>query len=213
MPSLKRPTNADVIALLTRYRCPTPFHAVRARFMGCIASPLPDRSPLDAVRELWCGDFPRFDAMADLNGLLQALITGLWNRLTAHQIERKPFRLTRLTIATAREAVLHHALVRKQEIEGFLDGLFGSHEGLPLPGSAGNAVEVLGEVRAMLTSAAALLEDAGRPAAPTDLAGLSNNLKDLTLIVETEMNTVILSCTRARREGGARIQQPATPIN
>jgi hypothetical protein len=34
MAGLRRPSNANVVAMLNRYRCPTPFHAVRARFMG-----------------------------------------------------------------------------------------------------------------------------------------------------------------------------------
>jgi hypothetical protein len=59
--SSKPPVNAvsddAVRALLERYRCPVPFHAVRARFLGNIASPILSASPLDTVKALWGGEF------------------------------------------------------------------------------------------------------------------------------------------------------------
>jgi len=107
--------------------------------------------------------------MEDLNHLLHVLIAGLWNRLTAHQSVSKPFKLTRLPVKQTREGLHHYALVRKQEIEGFMDGLFGPHEELDLPESARDAVEVLGEMRATFAGAITLLDDRGIPAAPDDL--------------------------------------------
>src|SRR5438105_2145858 len=72
--------------------------------MGSIASPLLDRSPVHAIQELWGGKFPPFDTMEDLNHFLYILMTGgLWNRLTAHQIASKPFRLKRLLVSNTRE--------------------------------------------------------------------------------------------------------------
>jgi hypothetical protein len=198
MPGQKRPSNANVIALLNRYQCPTPYHAVRARFIGSIASPLLDRSPVHVIQGLWGGKLPPFDTMEDLNHLLHVLMAGLWNRLTAHQIANNPFKLTRLQVKHTRESLYHYALVRKQEIEGFMDGLFGPHEELDLPENARDGVEVLGEMRAMLAGAITLLEDPGMPAAPHDLKGLSDNLQALATILEKEMNTVVLSCTRSR---------------
>ena len=203
----KRPSNANVVALLNRYQCPTPFHAVRARFMGSIASPLRDRSPVHAIQELWGGEFPPVDTIEDLNHLLHVLMAGLWNRLTAHRFASNPFKLMRLPVSQTRVGLHQYALVRKQEIEGFMDGLFGPHEQLDLPESARDGVQVLGEMRAMLAGAIALLDDPSMPAAPHDLNGLSNNLRPLATILEKEMNTVVLSCTRARREGLANLGQ------
>jgi hypothetical protein len=200
MPGQKRPSDADVVALLNRYQCPTPFHAVRARFMGSIASPLLDRSPVHAIQELWGGDLPPFDTREDLNHLLYILMAGLWNRLTAHQIASKPFRLKGLQVKRTREGLRNFALVRKQEIEGFIDGLFGPREELDLPESARDAVEVLGEVRAMLAGSISLLDDPDIGATTHDLKALSDNLQALANALEKEMNTVVLSCTRARRK-------------
>jgi hypothetical protein len=40
----------QVRALLQRYRCPVPFHAVRTRFLGNIASPDMQMSPIKTVK-------------------------------------------------------------------------------------------------------------------------------------------------------------------
>jgi len=53
----------QVRALLERYACPVPFHEVRTRFLGNIASPVLTASPMVAVRELWGGELPEFSDM------------------------------------------------------------------------------------------------------------------------------------------------------
>jgi hypothetical protein len=52
-----------------RYQSPVPFHAVRTRFLGNIASPIMSASPLDAVKALWGGDLPEFNSLDTLNEL------------------------------------------------------------------------------------------------------------------------------------------------
>jgi hypothetical protein len=181
--------------------------------MGSIVSPVPDRSPVHAIQELWGGNFPLFDSVDDLNHLLHVLVDGLWNRLTAHQTASNPFKLTRVQVRQTREGVHNYALVRMQEIEGFMDGLFGANEEMALPESARDGVEVLGQIRAMLAGAVDLLEDSGMPAPPDDLNGLADNLQALEPIVEQEMNTVILSCTRARRQVLAEMQRSKPTVH
>jgi hypothetical protein len=211
MAGQKRHSTANVIALLNRYQCPTPFHAVRARFMGSIVSPAQDRSPVNAVRELWSGKFPLFDSMYDLNDLLHVLMDGLWNRLTVHQTARKPFKLTRVQVKQTRDGVHNYALVRKQEIEGFMDGLFGPYYELDLPESARDGVDALGQIRAILEGVINLLEDAGIPASHGDLTGVADNIQALEAILEQEMNAVVFSCTRARRQLLAETQGSSRP--
>ena len=46
------PTDDEVRALLECYRCPVPFHAVRTRFLGNIATPAMQSVPIDAVAEI-----------------------------------------------------------------------------------------------------------------------------------------------------------------
>lgn len=101
------PTASDyqVRALLERYRCPVPFHTVRTRFLGNIASPDLQVSPIKMVEALWGGALPTFDDLDAANELMGALIMGLWNRLTRHQERLAPFRLTRMEVPAT-----HHGL-------------------------------------------------------------------------------------------------------
>ena len=119
-----------------RYKCPKPFHEVRTRFMGSIASPALSIPPLQTVKQHWGGELPAFDTIEDLNELLNILVSGLWNQLTTHQSPDNPFLLTTLEVKPSREGLRHFALVRQQEFEGF-EGLFGTHEAVDLPDSVG----------------------------------------------------------------------------
>jgi hypothetical protein len=103
-PPVKAVSDAEVRALLARYGCPVPSHAVRTRFLGNIASPVMSASPLDTVKGLWGGELPEFDSLDALNELLAVLIMGLWNRLSRHQERSAPFRLLRVDISGTREA-------------------------------------------------------------------------------------------------------------
>ena len=82
------PVTADektIKALLAAYACPVPFHEVRTRCLGGIASPGLLVSPLDVVKNLWGGEFPVFESLDAANELVGALVNGLWNSLTRHQ--------------------------------------------------------------------------------------------------------------------------------
>ena len=80
----------QVRALLERYKCPVPFHEVRTRLLGNIASPVMSVSPIKVVQDLWGGKLPPFDRIEDANELVGALVMGLWNRLTRHQDRASP---------------------------------------------------------------------------------------------------------------------------
>ena len=67
---LEAVSDVEVRVLLDRYRCPAPFHAVRSRFLGNIASPVVSASPLDALKALWGGELPEFDSLDAVNELL-----------------------------------------------------------------------------------------------------------------------------------------------
>ena len=198
-------SDTDVRRLLNQYRCPTPFHAVRTRFLGSVASPL-DASPLDHVKALWGGDLPEFENVAAANELIGALVMGLWNRLTAHQERNHPFRLTRFDVPQTPEGLEQMARVRREEIEGFVDGLFGSAEALDLPERAHRALTFLSEIRAMLEGVRRLAADRSKPASAADLAGTLRNVQELTRIAEQELHAAVLSCARARRSMGESVR-------
>ena len=87
-PPVKAVSNEEVRALLARYGCPVPFHAVRTRFLGNIASPVMSASPLDTLKRLWGGELPEFDSLDAVNELLAALIIGLWPSRGPHRPAR-----------------------------------------------------------------------------------------------------------------------------
>jgi hypothetical protein len=82
-----------------------PFHAVRTRFLGNIASPVISASPLDTVKALWGGELPEFDSLDAVNEMLAALVMGLWNGLARHQERSTPFRLLRVDISGTKEGL------------------------------------------------------------------------------------------------------------
>jgi hypothetical protein len=196
------PAAADnrVRALLDRYRCPVPFHAVRTRFLGNIASPDMTASPIKMVQALWGGELPAFETIDAANELIGALVMGLWNRLTRHQERSASFRLTRIEVPTTREGMRKLALLRRQELEGFVEGLFGDKESLDLPERAHKALGTLAEIRAMLEASSKLAEDPTKAAEPADIAVTLGHFRKLTRIAEHEIHEAVLSCTRARRQ-------------
>ena len=196
------PTASDeeVQVLLKRYRCPVPFHAVRTRFLGNIASPDMQASPIKTVEALWGGELPPFDTIDAANELIGALVMGLWNRLTRHQERAETFRLIRLEVPGTREGMAKFARLRREELEGFVDGLFGNKESLDLPERAHKALGALGEIRGMLEASQVLAEDPTKPAEPGEIAVTLRHFRELTRIAEHEMHEAVLSCTRARRQ-------------
>ena len=191
-------TDDEVRALLERHRCPVPFHAVRTRFLGSIASPVMQGAPMDTVAALWGGKMPPFESLDAANELIAALVMGLWNRLTRHRERSVPFRLTRLEAAATREGLARLALRRREELEGFAEGLFGDRESLDLPERAHRALGVMGEMRAMLEGIHELAENPTKPADAADIAVTLGHLRELTRIAEHEMHEAVLSCAHAQ---------------
>jgi hypothetical protein len=127
-------------------------------------------------------------------------VMGLWNRLSRHQERSTPFRLTRIEVPATREGMSRLALMRREELEGFIEGLFGNHDSLDFPERAHKALGVLAEIRAMLEGVRELADNPAKPASPADIAGTLGHLREFTRIAEHEMHELVLSCTRARRQ-------------
>ena len=193
-------SDEEVRVLLERYRCPVPLHTVRTRFLGNIASPDMQASPIKTVEALWGGELPTFETIDTANELIGALVMGLWNRLTRHQERAVPFRLIRLEVPATREGIAKFARLRREELEGFVDGLFGDKESLDLPERAHKALGALAEIRGMLEASQVLAEDPTKPAEPGEIAVTLRRFRELTRIAEHEMHEAVLSCTRARRQ-------------
>jgi hypothetical protein len=193
-------TDEEVRAILERYRCPVPFHEVRTRCLGNIASPGTGISPIKMMEGLWGGKLPDFDSVDAAKDLYSALIMGLWNRLTRHQERNSPFRLSRPNVPSTREGLAALALIRRQELDGFVEGLFGAEETMDLPERAHRSLGTLGEMRALIAGVRDVAADRNKAATIGDIEGTLRHMREMTRIAEHEMHEVVLSCKRARRQ-------------
>jgi hypothetical protein len=124
----------------------------------------------------------------------------LWNDLTRHQKRSQPFRLTRLNLDFTPENLAHFAQVRRQELEGFIEGLFNGQDRIDLPERAHQALGHLGELRAMMAGIEDLVARDVQAESRTQLETTFKHVRELTRIMETEIHEAVLSCTRARRQ-------------
>jgi hypothetical protein len=199
----KNPTGSSdeqVRTLLERYKCPVPFHEVRTRFLGNIATPVVSASPIKVLEDLWGGELPAFDSIDDANELIGALIMGLWNRLTRHQDRNSPFRLTRIDSPLTREGIAALALLRRQELDGFIEGLFGQKDSVDVPERAHRGLDVLGELRALFVATIEVSTDETKEATCKDLETTLRHMRQMTKDAEHELHAILLSCKRARKQ-------------
>jgi hypothetical protein len=203
-------SDSEVQALLLRYRCPTPLHTVRTLLLGHIASPRLDVSPMAAVAQTFGGELPEFASSDEVEELMRVLVQGLWNQLSEHQSTRHPFRLPRFEVSPTRQALHDLALVRAQELNGFVDGLFGAEVKMLLPQKAHEAVVALAELHAMFDGAAGLLGDETKPAPVPELKALQRNLQQMTIVADEQINKAVQSCKRAR---GQSLETMATVMS
>ncbi|MCZ0963103.1 hypothetical protein [Paracoccus benzoatiresistens] len=196
----KVPVEKAAKALLVKHACPVPFHEVRTRFLGNIATPEMSVSPLQVIKGLWGGELPVVDSMDELNNLLEVLVQGLWNELTQHQKRSQPFRLTRMSMAATAANLGRYARVRREELDGFVEGLFHGEDAIDLPERAHEAVGHLGQLRAMMAGICDLVARDPQADDRTKLETTFKHVRELSRIMETEINAVVLSCTRARRQ-------------
>jgi len=191
--------------LLARYDCPIPYHAVRTRFLGAIATPLPTVAPMAVLRQLWGGELPEFNSLDAVNELIGMLVNGLWNDLARHQKRTAPFRLTPIAPARTREGLLSFARLRREEADGFVNGLFGEEDEVDFPESATAALDHIQNIRALLAGTEDLAADPSKSIETDELSKTIELLRSLSRILENEINTLVLACVKNRR---AQMQSP-----
>ena len=201
MPTHANPSPASdeqVRALLERYKCPVPFHEVRTRLLGNIASPVMSASPIKVVQDLWGGELPPFDTIEEANELIGALVMGLWNQLTRHQDRASPFRLMRVDTASTREGLAALALMRRQESTALSRGssaekIWSICRSVRIAGSTNSdrCARCLKRWCTLLRT----IQAASRQGRRATL----RRMREMTKIAEHEIHAVVLACTRARK--------------
>lgn len=92
-------------------------------------------------------------------------------------------------------------MVRAQEIEGFVEGLFNGEDAAGLPERAHAAVTHLGEIRAMMAGIPDLVErTASQPYDREQIKRTIANLCAMTEIIEAEIHAAVLACHQARAQ-------------
>jgi hypothetical protein len=208
MPTRTNPSPASderVRALLERYKSPVRFHEVRTRFLGNIASPVVSASPIKVVQDLWGGELPPFDAIDQANELIGALVMGLWNWMTRHQDRASPFRLLRIDTAPTREGLAALTLMRRQELDGFVAGLFGRSDVIDLPERAGRSLNELAEMRAAFVAVFEVVNDETKSATERDMETTLRHMREMTKSAEHEVHAIVMACARARKQMLARM--------
>ena len=90
--------------------------------------------------------------------------------------------------------------MRRQELDGFIDGLFGHEEMIDLPKRAHRALDDLGQIRALFEAVVVLAMDDAKPVTDKGMETTLRHLREITRNAEHEIHAVVLACTRARRQ-------------
>jgi citrate lyase beta subunit len=157
-------------------------------------------SPTKVVQDLWGGELPPLDTIDDANELIGALVMGLWNRLTLHQDRALPFRLLRIDTAPTRGGLATLALMRRQELDGFVAGLFGRNDAIDLPEQAGRSLNELAETRAAFVAVFDVVSDETKSATDRDMETTVRHTREMTKSAEHEMHAIVMACARARKQ-------------
>jgi hypothetical protein len=137
----------------------------------------------------------RFDGLDAANELLRVLVMGLWNRLARHQERNAPFPLMRIHMPGTREGLARISLIRKEEVIGFIQGLFGGEESLALPKRTCRALEALSEAGALFNGVYQVTSDPIKPVSAEDIVETWSHIRLLRKVCEREINE-----TAARRQ-------------
>ncbi len=207
-----RTIEAQALAMLERYDCPMPYHAVCTHFLGAMCATGPVQ-PMKTLARIWDGTLPAFASIEAVNELLGALINGLWNKLAAHQDEGHPYRLMTFPARTTRESLACLAETRVEELEGFLTGVFGDQERLEVPEPLGESLDTLMELDGIFSGMQALLEDPAKPASAKDLQGLRKQIAELTTIAEQEIHAVVVGARVLREQIGALEEKEGSAVH
>jgi hypothetical protein len=111
-----------------------------------------------------------------------------------------PFRLMRVDTASTREGLAALALMRRQELDGFIEGLFGREEVVDLPKRAHRGLDQLGQMRALFEAMVHLAQDDTKQPTDKGVETTLQRMREMTKIAQHEIHAVVLACARARKQ-------------
>jgi hypothetical protein len=91
-------------------------------------------------------------------------------------------------------------MLRRQELEGFIEGLFGKEEALDFPERAHRGLGALSEMWALFEGTEAVARDEAKTGTERDMQKTLRLLRQMTKDAEHDIHAILLSCKRARRQ-------------
>lgn len=187
-----------IIKLLEKHGCPTPFHVVRMRFLGEIASPALGISPAKSIQSFWPDGMPEFDSQAEVERLYGGLM-GLWNHLARHE-KGVPVKLLPMPKLRTWDDLADILRIRREEIGAFLDGLsIGGMEDI-LPAPLMKAVADLGRLAELLNEIENRVADSTRDTSGLSLFDSEAALRDHSASIEKMLSAITLVSATMRRD-------------
>jgi hypothetical protein len=192
--------DAAVKRLLQRYRCPAPFHVVRMRFWGAIASPSFEVSAITTMQRLWSKGPPEFADVHEANAFVQPIMS-LWNELTRYQDGSPKLELEKIGKIDTRERLHAAAKLRVEELyDGFMEGFTDGKIEIDVPPGVGNLVR---RVEKGIELLAMTRNTFAKPPGPDDEAMLAECAGTFPLIdeaVQADLNAIAVAVKRWRKD-------------
>jgi len=92
------------------------------------------------------------------------------------------------------------ALMRRQELDGFIEGLFGQEDVVDLPERAHRGLDILGELHALFAAVLAIAIHETKAATDKSMETTPRHMREMTKNAEHAMHAIVLSCKRARKQ-------------
>ena len=112
----------------------------------------------------------------------------------------RQFRLVRIETRPTREDLSALALMRRQELDGFIEGLFGAEEVVDFPERAYRGLDNLAQIRALFSGVIDVTSDETRLGSEKEMEKTVRLMREMTRNAEHEIHAIILSCKRARKD-------------
>lgn len=137
--------DAGVAKFLEKYKSQTPFHVVRMRVLGALASPNKELLPVMVIASFWGeDDFPKFVTKEEAEVFFSTFM-GLWHRIEKMASARTALLSARGKLATP-EAAKELLTRRVEELEaGFIEGFWGGQDDMKMPSATAALIDGLGE--------------------------------------------------------------------
>lgn len=195
--------------LLREHGCPIGYHKIRTRMLGAMARHDLTINPAAVIASLWGHESHKFESLDHSHELYIALEQGLWHELLKHKDPDAPFQAMQMPLDPSVAHLEVFGIVRIQEIEGFVEGLFNHEEEARLPIRASDAVVHLGDIRATMFGLSKLIKRASEsPENMEQVIRLIRHLQVLTDMMEAEIHHVFLTCLQAGQQSFATTVAP-----